>query len=85
MATPGLGPHFQIELTREGRMDEMTVHVEAAEGPMGTEALEQAAEALKRRIKERVGVSVGIAAHGSGGVPRSQGKAVRIVDNRPKG
>jgi phenylacetate-CoA ligase len=85
MATPGLGPHFQIELTREGRMDEMTVHVEAAEGPMGTEALEQAAEALKRRIKERVGVSVGIAAHGSGGMPRSQGKAVRIVDNRPKG
>jgi phenylacetate-CoA ligase len=85
MAVKGLGPHFQIELTREGRMDEMIVHVEAAEGPMGTEALEQAAETLKRRIKERVGVSVGIAAHGSGGVPRSQGKAVRIVDNRPKG
>ena len=43
-----------------------------------------AGEALKRRIKERVGVSVEIAAHGSGGVPRSQGKAVRIIDNRPK-
>src|SRR6056297_2554482 len=71
MATGGLGPHFQLELTREGRMDAMTVHVEAA-------------DALKRRIKERVGVTVEIAAHGSGGVPRSQGKAVRIVDNRPK-
>jgi phenylacetate-CoA ligase len=33
MATDGLGPHFQLELTREGRMDAMTVHVEAAEGP----------------------------------------------------
>ncbi len=84
MATTGLGPHFQLELTREGRMDAMTVHVEAAEGPMGTGALKSAADALKRRIKERVGVTVEIAAHGSGGVPRSQGKAVRIVDNRPK-
>jgi len=85
MATKGLGPHFQLELTREGRMDAMTVHVEAAEGPMGSDALTAAADALKRRIKERVGVTVEIAAHGSGGVPRSQGKAVRIVDNRPKG
>jgi phenylacetate-CoA ligase len=84
MATDGLGPHFQIELTREGRMDAMTIHVEAAEGPMGSEALARAGEALRRRIKERVGISVEIAAHGSGGVPRSQGKAVRIVDNRPK-
>jgi phenylacetate-CoA ligase len=57
MATEGLGPHFQIELTREGRMDAMTVHVEAAEGPMGSDALTAAGAALKRRIKERVGVS----------------------------
>ncbi len=84
MAVEGLGPHFQIELTREGRMDTMTVHVEAAEGPMGTEPLRRAADMLKRRIKERVGLTVQITAHGSGGVPRSLGKAVRIVDNRPK-
>jgi phenylacetate-CoA ligase len=84
MAVEGLGPHFQIELTREGRMDTMTVHVEAAEGPMGTEPLRRAADMLKRRIKERVGLTVEITAHGSGGVPRSLGKAVRIVDNRPK-
>lgn len=84
IAVEGLGPHFQIELSREGRMDTMTVHVEAAEGPMGTEHLKRAADALRRRIKERVGLSVEITAHGSGGVPRSQGKAVRIVDNRPK-
>jgi phenylacetate-CoA ligase len=84
IAVEGLGPHFQIELSRDGRMDTMTVHVEAAEGPMGTEHLKRAADALRRRIKERVGLTVEITAHGSGGVPRSQGKAVRIVDNRPK-
>ncbi|MDG4647024.1 phenylacetate--CoA ligase [Roseibacterium sp. SDUM158017] len=84
MAIEGLGPHFQIELAREGRMDTMIVHVEAAEGPMGSEVLDHAARALRRRIKERIGLSVEIAAHGSGGVPRSEGKAVRIVDKRTK-
>ena len=85
MAVKGLAPHFQIELTRDGRMDAMAIHVEAVEGPMGSEALTQSAEELKARIKDRVGISVDITAHGSGGVPRSQGKAVRIIDNRPKG
>ena len=84
MAVEGLAPHFQIELTREGRMDAMAIHVEAVEGPMGSDALAQAAADLKARIKDRIGVSVDITAHGSGGVPRSQGKAVRIIDNRPK-
>ena len=86
MATKGLGPHFQLELTREGRMDAMTVHVEAAEGAHGlrrADGRRRCAEAAESR--KRVGVTVEIAAHGSGGVPRSQGKAVRIVDNRPKG
>jgi phenylacetate-CoA ligase len=85
LAIDGLAPHFQIELQRTGRMDDMVVHVEAASGPMGSESLTRAASALKQRIKERVGVTVDITAHGSGGVPRSQGKAVRIIDNRPKG
>jgi len=85
MAIPDLAPHFQLELTRKGRMDEMTVHVEAAAGPMGSDMLAQASADLKARIKERVGITVQITTHGSGGVARSQGKAVRIVDNRPKG
>ena len=76
LATPGLAPHFQIELNREGRMDEMVVHVEGSS---------DAASALGSRIKEHVGLSVRVAAHDEGGVARSQGKAVRIVDNRPKG
>ena len=75
MATPGLAPHFQIELTRDGRMDEMIVHVE---GPS------EAASALGARIKQHVGISVKVSAHDEGGVARSQGKAVRIIDNRPK-
>ena len=76
LATPGLAPHFQIELNREGRMDEMVVHVEGSS---------EAASMLGSRIKAHVGISVRVAAHDAGGVARSQGKAVRIVDTRPKG
>ncbi|MBF9029405.1 phenylacetate--CoA ligase [Rhodobacterales bacterium HKCCE3408] len=75
LAIPGLAPHFQIELTRKGRMDEMIVHVE---GPS------DAASQLGAQIKQSVGITVKVRAHDEGGVARSQGKAVRIVDNRPK-
>ncbi len=84
MQVPGLAPHFQIELSREGRMDAMQVHVEAVSGPMGSDDLAAAGQELARRIKEQAGVTVQVVTHGSGGVPRSQGKAVRIIDNRPK-
>ncbi len=53
MAVESLAPHFQIELTRAGRMDEMVVHVEATADMADADA-------------------------------RAQGKAVRVVDNRPK-
>ncbi len=79
MAVEGLAPHFQIELRREGRMDEMLVHVEAS-GDAQKASLD-----LKARIKDRVGVTVTVVPHGTGGVERSQGKAVRIIDKRPKG
>ena len=73
MAIPGLAPHFQIELTREGRMDAMTVHVEGAEA---------AGAQLVQRIKETVGITTRVVVAPEGGVARSQGKAVRIIDNR---
>ena len=78
LALPALSPHFQIELTRVGRMDGMTVHVEAGrDGAGDTEAAE-----LQRAIKESVGVTVDVKVQAAGAVARSQGKAVRIIDNR---
>ena len=76
LAVRGLAPHFQIELVREGRMDAMRVHVE----PVG--AAEGLGEALGRRIKEVVGVSCAVVMAAPGGVARSEGKAVRVVDRR---
>ncbi len=80
MHVPDLAPHFQIELTRDDRLDQMCVAVEpAAQNP---EASLQAAKTLKENIKSRIGVSVEVSVKEVGGVPRSQGKAVRVVDKR---
>ena len=80
----GLSPHFQIELCREGRLDGMIDHVEAAPGHTAGEAREASAADLVHRIKETIGVSVVVDVTDPEQVARSQGKAVRIVDNRPK-
>ncbi|MBT2130235.1 phenylacetate--CoA ligase PaaK [Aliiroseovarius lamellibrachiae] len=83
MDVPALSPHFQIELTRPARMDEMHVYVELADGQPAA-ASEAAAHALSGKIKSNVGVTAKVHVTDSGKVARSEGKAVRIVDNRPK-
>ena len=80
----GLAPHFQIELTRAGRMDDMTVHVEATAQAAEGSARGDSAQELAHRIKSVVGVSTRIEVHEPNGVPRSEGKAKRVVDNRSK-
>ena len=81
----GLSPHFQVELKREGRMDAMVVHVEALAHAAVVDARKASAATLREYIKEVIGVSVIVNVTEPEGVARSQGKAQRIVDNRPKG
>ncbi|HEX3347281.1 MAG TPA: phenylacetate--CoA ligase PaaK [Acetobacteraceae bacterium] len=76
-----LSGHYQVVLTREGRMDAMTVHVEArpeawAGGPAGV------SEALGGHIKELVGVTALVVVEAPGAIERSVGKARRVVDKR---
>lgn len=80
----GIAPHFQIELTRAGRMDNMTVHVECTADAASADAREAAAKMLVHHIKSVVGVSSKVTVHEPGQVARSEGKAKRVVDNRPK-
>ena len=84
MTVAGLAPHFQIELSRPGRMDELKVLVEAVEGHQGAEQRAAAAKDLIHKVKTSVGVSIRVEVADPGGVERSQGKAVRIIDKRPK-
>lgn len=82
MKCRGLVPHFQIELTRDGRMDRMTVLVEAAEGAAADR--ESSARELAHHIKSVIGVTAAVEVRDPGGVERSAGKARRVVDKRPK-
>ena len=84
LACPGLAPHFQIELTKPDRMDQMRVITEASDAAMGAEDRETARRTLAATIKQSVGISVKIDVMDAGSVARSEGKAVRILDKRPK-
>ena len=81
----GLAPHFYIELTRAGRMDNMVVHVEAMPEAAKQSARDYSAKELAHHIKSVVGVSTKITVHDPNAIARSEGKAKRVVDNRPRG
>ena len=81
----GLAPHFQIELTQgANRMDAMTVHCEATPASVSDDARAASGKELAHHIKSVIGISARIQVHEPGGAPRSEGKAKRVVDNRPK-
>ena len=77
-----LSPNFQIELTREARLDEMTVLVEARSVELTEDIRKNISNKLKHQIKNRIGVTTKINMLPRGGVERSAGKARRIVDKR---
>ena len=84
MKVPGLSPHYQVELTRDGRLDVMTIKTEAAKGHESSDERAANAKALADYVKGVVGVSAKVDVADVGGVERSQGKARRVVDLRNK-
>ncbi|MEU1462954.1 phenylacetate--CoA ligase PaaK [Streptomyces sp. NPDC005727] len=83
LRTPGVAPHFQLRLTREGRLDALTVRAEARPGAT-PEAREAAARSIVAAVKDGVGVSVGVEIVEPESLERSVGKIRRIVDLRPR-
>jgi len=80
----GLAPHFQIELTRSGRMDDMIIHVESSAEANNDGARQQAAKDLSHHIKSTVGITCRVNVQAAGSIQRSEGKAKRVLDNRPE-
>jgi phenylacetate-CoA ligase len=77
----GLAPHYEIEITRPNRLDEIRIVVEArADLARGTEPAQAALLAAK--LKDLIGISAQIQVAASGSLPRSAGKAVRVRDRR---
>ncbi|MGW4733448.1 phenylacetate--CoA ligase PaaK [Streptomyces shenzhenensis] len=83
LRTPGVAPHFQLRLTREGRLDALTVRVEARPGAK-PEARREAARVIAAAVKDGIGVSVAVEIVEPESLERSVGKIRRIVDLRPR-
>jgi len=83
LACPALAPHFVLEVSRPGRLDHVTLHVEAraASGPSEREA---ARSDLIHNIKALIGLSFEVRIEAPESLPRSTGKASRVVDLRSK-
>ena len=78
----GISPHYQIELSKSGPLDMMTVRVEAAPGHEDADRRAALAARLGENIKQNVGITATIDVTPIGKVDRSAGKAVRIIDRR---
>ena len=78
---PGLAPHYQIRISRKGKLDALTVEVERNPDVSATDA-KKITQALHKDIKDFVGVSASIEICDPGQVARSEGKAVRVIDER---
>ncbi|HTO47488.1 MAG TPA: phenylacetate--CoA ligase PaaK [Burkholderiales bacterium] len=85
---PRLSPHYVLEVRREGRLDELDVIVEARvdlAAPLDEADRTAEAKTLEHNIKSLIGVSTRVKVVEPGKVERSQGKAKRVIDLRPKG
>lgn len=77
----GLSPHFVLELTRSGRMDELTVRIERAEAA-DPHVGERASIILRERVKDRIGSTVLVRVEEPFTLERSAGKLKRVYDLR---
>lgn len=78
---PGLGPHYQIVVARDGQLDVLTVIVERKPDTNVADAA-AIAKAVRKDVKDYVGVTASIDVRDPGAIVRSEGKAVRVIDER---
>ena len=79
LSVPEAAPHYQLVVERTGAMDELTVQCE----PVGPEVdVGSMRTAVEKVLREQLGIRVHADVVEPGAVPRSEGKAVRVVDRR---
>ena len=84
LATDWCGGHFILELTREGRMDELTIIAEARSESWDGRGLLDHADRISTHIKNTIGISSKVRVVAPATLERSLGKAKRLYDKRPK-
>jgi phenylacetate-CoA ligase len=81
---PGVAPHYQLIVDREGHLDTLEVQVEVDETVFSDEVkqLQKLAQTIESRIKDYLTVSVKVRLVEPRTIPRSEGKAQRVIDRR---
>jgi phenylacetate-CoA ligase len=74
-----VAPHYQLVVSRDGAMDELCVQCEPVDPDVDSELLRLRLEEL---LREGTGIRISVEVLAMGAVPRSEGKAVRVVDRR---
>ena len=84
LAVEGTVPHYQIVLTREHGLDRMTVEVEVTPEVFSdtVRAMEELRARIGHAIEHVLGIRVGLRLVGPHSIPRSEGKARRVIDKR---
>lgn len=82
LTVDGLTPHYLCVLTRPGRLDELTVRVEAAASGLSDDARAALGATLAGQVKRTVGVTIAVDVTEPAALERSLGKAKRIDDRR---
>ncbi|MCX7960655.1 MAG: phenylacetate--CoA ligase [Burkholderiales bacterium] len=80
---PEIAPHYQLVVERRGNLDHLAVEVEAAPG-VPADRYGPVAESARHHIKSMIGITTDVVVKAPGEIPRSQGKAVRVRDLRPR-
>jgi phenylacetate-CoA ligase len=78
LSVEGVAPHYRVIVERTGAMDELTLECEPAPGVDTADLAARVGE----QLREHMGVRFEIAVLEPGTIPRSEGKAVRVVDRR---
>jgi phenylacetate-CoA ligase len=83
LSISSLSAHYQLILSRDGRLDDLEVQVEARSPSDLNEACAHAS-ALEHAMKAHIGISAKVSVLKPGEIERSLGKAKRVIDKRPK-
>jgi phenylacetate-CoA ligase len=82
----GVSPHYQLIISREGKLDVLEVQVEFAEGSLDdadeVRKFQQRERSIQKVIKEFLGVSARVRLVEPRSIQRSEGKAARVIDQR---
>jgi phenylacetate-CoA ligase len=79
-----LAPYFQIELDKKGPLDTMRILVETTKESSMTNIRSNVKDSFIKKVKDTIGVNVEVIVGAPNSVERSQGKARRVIDLRPK-